>query len=142
MNSHPARAESRDEETHATLWERLLGISSATSSPACIHRALVGTSYGRRHGCRYWPRGSMKDIAGWRRLEKSVTVIATHQRSPLRSLPSEDHHGASRSCQAAHHSAKCACQALLGYWSAPLICVRCSDVAAVLGAYVGSAKLS
>lgn len=36
-----------------------------------------------------------------------------------------------------------ACQALLGYWSAPLICVRrCSNVAAVLGAYVGSAKLS
>lgn len=34
-------------------------------------------------------------------------------------------------------------QALLGYWSAPLICVRrCSNVAAVLGAYVGSAKLS
>lgn len=49
----------------------------------------------------------MKDIAGGRRLEKSVTVIATHRRSPLRSLPSEDHHGASRSCQAAHHSAKC-----------------------------------
>lgn len=49
----------------------------------------------------------MKDMAGGRRLEKSVTVIATHRRSPLRSLPSEDHHGASRSCQAARHSAKC-----------------------------------
>lgn len=101
----PGWREGRDEETHGTWWWRLLGISSATSSPACIYRELVRTSYGRIYGWKYSPRGRNTSLEG-EGSKRWVTMIATHRRCPLRSVPSSCH-SASRSCQAAHHSAKC-----------------------------------
>lgn len=84
----------------------------------------------------------MKDIAGGRKLGKMGHCNCDSYAMPSSKCPVKIvtvHRGHVKQ----RITPPSACQALLAYWNAPLICVRrCSNVAAVLGAYVGSAKLS